>query len=101
VGLPGEVVMIDRGVVKIVNNEYPKGFTLPEPYISEGNKTLETFRYTVPEDELFVMGDNRRASSDSRIWGPLPIELVVGRAFLRVLPLTETDVLPGAYTAPF
>ncbi len=41
------------------------------------------------------MGDNRPASSDSRIWGPLPKDLIIGRALVRLLPATRISVFPG------
>ena len=43
------------------------------------------------------MGDNRAESSDSRVWGPLPADLIVGRPLLRLLPFDEINAMPGAY----
>ncbi|MBI4363420.1 MAG: signal peptidase I [Candidatus Doudnabacteria bacterium] len=97
IGLPGEKVKIDSGRVVIYNEEYPEGVTLQEPYLSNqgltfphnadlvgGRKTI-----TLGPDEYFVLGDNRLASSDSRDWGILQRPNMVGRVFLRALPLTE------------
>ena len=68
--------------------------TLDEPYVvNEGNGNSMTL--TLTDDQYFVMGDNRPASSDSRIWGPLPQDDIVGRALIRLLPLSSLDVFPG------
>ena len=94
IGLPGDTVSITKGVVTITNAQNPKGFVLSEPYINEPFNTTDT--YQVTDGNYFVMGDNRNASSDSRIWGLVPRNLITGRAFLRLLPLNTMAVLPGA-----
>ena len=81
VGLPGEVVKIMEGTV------YINGTKLDEPY-------LEGFHYTgsiecipksrdcgLQEDEFFVIGDNRGNSNDSRYWGPVPLQNIVGKVW--------------------
>lgn len=93
IGLPRDKIVINEGVVTIFNALTPGGLALNEPYI-EFSKT-EDFELTLESDEYFVMGDNRRNSSDSRVWGALPEALIVGRPFVRLLPLTTAEVLPG------
>jgi signal peptidase I len=95
IGIPGEKVTIKNGVVTITSREYPDGLILEEPYIK--NKSNETLEKILGEDEYFVMGDNRTASADSRVWGVLPRDNIKGRAFLRLLPLPEIALLPGVY----
>lgn len=95
IGLPGEVIEINKGQIIIKNETYPDGLLLNEPYIDM--KSDDNLRFTLSSDEYFVMGDNRTASSDSRVWGPLPEDLIVGKAFLRLFPIQNLDILPGNY----
>lgn len=93
IGLPGEEVNIKEGVVTIKNNEHKDGFTLNEPYIKFSKN--DNFNTILSDSEYFVMGDNRLGSADSRIWGPMPKEDIVGRPILRLFPITRADILPG------
>lgn len=95
IGLPGETVFIQKGEVFIVNEETPQGFVLNETYIVDSNKIIESSEHILSNDEYFVLGDNRRSSSDSRIWGPLQENFIVGRAILRILPITDIGLFPG------
>ena len=98
IGLPGETISIEGKTVIIQNDEYPGGVAINEPYISDMEE--ETFlTQTLRDGEYFVMGDNRDHSSDSRKWGSLKEEEIVGRALLRLFPLTRADILPGEYDA--
>jgi len=96
IGLGGDTVEIRDGHV-IVN-----GTDLVEPYVFQlDGKTQPTIdsidhgSWTVPEGELFLMGDHRAASEDSRIFGTVPIGQVIGRAWLRYWPVGVFGVLPS------
>jgi signal peptidase I len=94
IGMPGETVSITNGIVTILS---PGGASvvLHEPYIVTQAGKAENETTTLAEDEYFVLGDNRAQSSDSREWGPLQAKFIVGRAFVRLLPLNEIQILPG------
>lgn len=98
IGLPGDTVHIDRGNVSIVKAD---GTTLQ---LSEPYKVIEDATYNkdmlVEPDTYFVMGDNRPKSSDSRVWGLLPENDIMGRAFVRLLPANEIGLLPGSFNSP-
>ncbi len=95
IGLPGETVDIRNGVVTIFNTENPQGLILNEEYIKELPTNFMSI--SLENDKYFVMGDNRAVSYDSRSWGPLGKDEIVGKAFLRLLPIKEIDFLPGSY----
>ena len=99
IGLPGETVRISGSTITIINEKHPDGFALEEPYIDPKNATDgEHVERTLGSDEYFVMGDNRRVSSDSRIWGALPMKDISGRVDVRLFPFNEIGVVPGKYT---
>lgn len=93
IGLPGETVVIEGSRVTIRNAEHLDGFALSEPYVK--NISENYMQATLKDGEYFVMGDNRAGSSDSRFWGTLPRDLIVGRAFARLLPAPEIGLFPG------
>lgn len=93
IGLPNEEIEIKGGVISITNKDNPEGFVLEEPYLKQ--EFIDDFNFKTGNKEFFVMGDNRARSSDSRYWGALPENLIIGRAFVRLLPLNNISYLPG------
>ncbi len=94
IGLPGDTITIDGTIVTIRNEEFPNGFTLDEPYVKSMNRNTY-LEETLLDREFFVLGDNRDESSDSRIWGVLQEEYIVGRAWLRLFPPPAVSFKPG------
>lgn len=91
IGLPGETVRIEGGVLSI---QYD-GKIADDPYSEFIGQLYPDGVWVLHEGEYFVMGDNRQFSSDSRSWGPLPQELIIGRALIRLWPVAEAEYLPG------
>jgi signal peptidase I len=85
IGLPGDEVSTQDGVV------YINGFPADEPYISAPPAYNDS--WIVPEDSLFVLGDNRNQSSDSHSWGFLPLDNVVGKAIVIYWPLENVQII--------
>ena len=100
VGLPGEKIKIDNGKVTVFNAQHPDGVIIDEPYLPNQGLTYPHTTtivggqkiITLNNNEYFMMGDNRLASSDSRDWGPLPRKDMVGRVLIRVLPVSEFGI---------
>jgi signal peptidase I len=84
IGLPGDTLQARDGIV------YRNGERLDETYLAPDTPTTDLDTpITVPEGHVFVMGDNRTNSHDSRKFGPIPESSIVGRAFLRIYPLDD------------
>jgi signal peptidase I len=94
-GLPGETIEVRAGSV-LVN-----GTPLPEPYVPEEYETLPGMYtshgpVTLGSDEYFAVGDNRPYSSDSRTWGPIHKNDIVGKAFFRYWPPDSVGSIKSA-----
>jgi signal peptidase I len=87
IGLPGETISASGGSV------YINGAKLAEPWLPKGTQTAAFGPVSIPAGEYFVMGDNRGDSADSRVIGPIPKKLIVGRAFLIIWPLSRIRTL--------
>lgn len=92
VGLPQERLVIKDGRVVIYNQDNPDGKTLDESYLKSQNLTYGNIDRSLGSDEYFVLGDNRLSSSDSRFWGPLSRRDIVGRVYVRVLPVKNFEL---------
>jgi signal peptidase I len=96
IGLPGDRIVVSGGVYTIYNKQHPNGF--------DPDKTLSYFNYgkdmpvtsgdidvTLGADQLFVSGDNRPDSLDSRAFGPIDANQIIGKLVLRVFPINQAE----------
>lgn len=96
IGLPGETVSLQGNSVSIKNAARPQGFTLAEPYLDPSDLGgASNMTITLAADQYFVLGDNRKVSADSRLWGTLPRGDIVGRVLVRLFPLSGIGILPA------
>lgn len=94
VGLPDEIIEIKDGKIFIYSEETPdEKVVLNESEYLEDSHTPGNLQITLSENEYFVLGDNRRASSDSRKWGGLNEKYITGRAWIRAWPFNRIEVL--------
>jgi signal peptidase I len=94
IGIGGDTVEVRDGQL------FVNGVALDEPYlfhdaagVAEPTVASDQSRWVVPEGELFVMGDHRQASEDSRVFGPIPVSSVIGRGVVRYWPLSEFGII--------
>jgi signal peptidase I len=87
IGLPGDTVEGRDGAILI------DGRILREPYVAKNSPMSDFPARAIPKGQYWVMGDNRGNSKDSRVFGPISKSLIVGRAFIRVWPISKITLL--------
>ena len=94
IGLPGDRVVVSNNVYTIFNTQHPNGFNPDQtlPYGKDIPATSGTVDVTLGSNQLFVSGDNRPDSLDSRAFGPIEANQIVGKLVLRVYPINKTEV---------
>jgi len=94
VGMPGDKIMIKKGKVYINNQLFDEmGYLDSNTYTRTGSYLSEGQEIIVASDSYFVIGDNRDHSSDSREWGFVPLENIVGKAWIRYWPLNKMGMI--------
>lgn len=90
IGLPRERVVVKNGAITVYNNQFPNGFNpdVGQDYAKTINTTTGDVDFTIPDDEIFVAGDNRSNSLDSRAFGTVHSDELIGTLELRIFPLS-------------
>lgn len=95
IGLPGDHLVIKDGVITVYNKQHPNGFVPDKtlPYGANGAIPITTNNedITLGSNQIFVCGDNRGDSLDSRIFGPVQTSQVIGKLVARILPLSDAE----------
>lgn len=93
IGLPGEKVKLNNGDIFINGKKLTENYFLDPISTRPGSVFKEGQENLIPLNNYFVLGDNRSHSSDSREWGTVSVENIIGKAFLRYWPLNKIDLI--------
>ena len=91
IGLPGETIDIQAGIIRIAKDG--NNIVLDEKKYLPNGTTSGNIHVVLGENTYYVLGDNRQFSSDSRIWGVLPKEDIVGKVFVRLYPVNSISYI--------
>jgi len=89
IGMPGETVEVKDGEIKINNEDFEKSKILDESFYLSDIKTGGDIKVKLEQNEYFILGDNRSASLDSRVFGAINEDEIIGRVWLRAWPFTR------------
>lgn len=92
IGLPGEKIEVKDNQIILYNQEFPQGKVLEESSYMLKGETFGDVEIDLNGGEYFVLGDNRQASFDSRQWGALSEEYIIGRVWLRAWPFNAAKI---------
>ncbi len=101
IGLPGDKILIENGQVYVNGQALPEQYTAAATNLWEGGFIKEGTTIIVPDGYVFVMGDNRPRSSDSREFGPVPVESIIGQVFYRYFPVDEVGQILNPLPSSF
>jgi len=94
IGLPGDSIEVRDGAVYVNGKAVAETYTFPGSAPNQPTEAQpDRSQWTIGSDELFVLGDHRQASSDSRVFGPIKRDTVIGRAWLRYWPFNVFGIL--------
>jgi signal peptidase I len=92
IGLPGETIKIQNSTIIIENKANPQGIVLDEGSYLKNVPSMGQETVTLKQDEFFVLGDNRSASFDSRRWGSLPRNDIIGKVWIKAWPVAQAGL---------
>lgn len=94
IGLPGDTIMVKGGKTYLNGNLLPETYLTSDVITNSGTFLHEGQNYTIPAGEYITFGDNRPHSSDSREWGTIKTDEIIGRAWFRYWPINRISFVP-------